>query len=56
MRVQSTGLPYRCLGGLSADINIIDITVPFNPAPNKIKTVFKNIDAYNEAVCYQKPY
>ena len=56
MRVQTTGLPNRCLGGLTAEINPLDFSVPFNPKPNKIKTVFKNLESYNDVVCGQKMY
>ena len=51
MRIQSSGLPYRCLGDLNADMKVVDFTVPFNPKPNKIKTTFKSLEDFNEVTC-----
>lgn len=29
-------------------MKVVDFTVPFNPKPNKIKTIFKSLEDFNE--------
>ncbi len=42
MRVQTSGLPKRCIGGLDSDFRLVDFSVAYNPKTDPRKKVFAN--------------
>jgi hypothetical protein len=42
MRVQTSGLPKRCIGGVDSDFRLVDFSVAYNPETDPRKRVFAN--------------
>ena len=51
MRVQTSGLPNRCIGGQESDFRLIDFSVVFNPNTDPRKRIFGNQQDYDNIVC-----
>ena len=51
MRVQTSGLPNRCIGGEESDFRLIDFSVAFNPNTDPRKRMFANQKDYDDIVC-----
>lgn len=51
MRVQTTSLPKRCLGGKGSDYRLIDFSVEFNPTPTPIKRLFTSQEEFDAVAC-----
>ncbi len=51
MRVQTSGLPKRCIGGQESDFRLIDFSVAFNPSTDPRKKIFANQQDFDQIAC-----
>jgi len=51
MRVQTSGMPKRCIGGRDSDYRLLDFSVKFQPKQDPRKRVIKDQAEYDEIAC-----